>query len=855
MPCVQRKSVTIIRGNLRCGKRSKSKNITQVTQSRGLQLIELSMANDVTAGVGFKSALVGAFDDIGDELKDVMSDEQFEKAALLRIFHELDADNSNTLTTREVFKALSFGAAAIFHLIAPFPTLCSLFTTENIASAMKYADIDNNGEVDQEEFLQLLGRLKKEEEERLALLDVYTALDANGDSRVLAHEIKWALKHEKQRLMPLLKRFPELVKTLENPDKFMKAVQAADDNADGVVSSDEFCALVKNIKARDRQEIVVKKLFTLLDVDGTGSLAYRSVLREMVLNAKEICPIVRDFPGLSECFTPFQLRDSILRADTNDDNLVQFDEFINYVNAVIEEAKEYSTLSKIFALLDRDNSGTVDRHEVTKALLHNEKGALREFLGLFPELSNVLRGKRFASALESADTDDDGVVDEQEFIKLAARLKLEEEERNALLTIFSILDANDDKTLTARELKYELKRNRIVIKPLLLKHPGLYKALEPNRFIAALKRMDTNRDGKVDVKEFIHFATYLRQSSGGFKQNRFKIKASENVSDENETMKFLDLEEKQLMASLIRKYSSALGGDGSMQSMNLTDISKENEEQSRMEMEENLQRQNGDLFYGIDQAEAKKRAMDDYQRSVLKKENELKRQLTIEVELYEGWKRKGLERKRALVKEKETAMEMRRSKYISNFFRAKNSIELFSVIKQSGFVRFRSATLDPFGEGINQKSRPIQRNCATGIPWGCSRPQNDLPPLPRCVVADTERIIIEEASSNQHHSQKVTSLVSMAPILPQRSIKKTDKALRMHLLVSVPSSRSLDFYSNKASAVGIRKTFRRRNNHSSIQLRALERQVRGGGKRSSRKNMKKKLEPRGKRQSWKEQHC
>ena len=46
----------------------------------------------------------------------------------------------------------------------------------------------------------------------------------------------------------------------------------------GVVSSDEFCTLVKNIKARDRQEIVVKKLFTLLDVDGTGSLAYRSVL-------------------------------------------------------------------------------------------------------------------------------------------------------------------------------------------------------------------------------------------------------------------------------------------------------------------------------------------------------------------------------------------------------------------------------------------------------------------------------------------------------------------------------------------------------------------------------------------------
>ena len=66
------------------------------------------------------------------------ADKMFERAALIKVFNALDDDGNGVLTTGEVFKMLSYGAAKVFPLIKPFPVLASLFTTENIASAMKY---------------------------------------------------------------------------------------------------------------------------------------------------------------------------------------------------------------------------------------------------------------------------------------------------------------------------------------------------------------------------------------------------------------------------------------------------------------------------------------------------------------------------------------------------------------------------------------------------------------------------------------------------------------------------------------------------------------------------------------------
>jgi Ca2+-binding EF-hand superfamily protein len=622
------------------------------------------------------------------EIAGLYSDEKFERDALLRVFRSLDSDGSGTLTTREVFKALSFGAAAIFPLIAPFPVLASLLTTENIAEAMKYADINNDGEVDQKEFLQLLRRLRREEEERLALLDVYTILDANRDSKVLAHEIEWALRNEKGKLMPLLNGFPELVETLSFPEKFMEAVEDADDNNDGIVSSREFCKLVKNIKMREIHKKSVKHLFNLLGGSDEQQLTQKCVCRSLILKFSKMVSILNEFPGLRACLRPANLKDSLKRADTNNDSFITFDEFLNYVDAIIEEAQEYSTLSKIFSLLDRDSSGTVDRHEVTRALQHNEKGALREFLGMFPILANVLRGKKFEVSLETADMDDNGLVDENEFIGLAIRLKLEEAERTALLTIFSILDNNDDKTLSVRELKYELKRNANAIKPLLLKHPGLYEALEPSRFIAALKRMDTNRDGKVDVKEFINFAQYLRQSSGGFKNNRFHIKVSREVV-ENSVNEVATNEkiESDLMEQLLQKHR--------MRKDMKYDIKVSKIELKNMIAEEKSQRSAGDTFFGIDLLLLQKKEKNEYKKIVLKKEMEVKERLRIESGVYNNWKKEGQQQKVNYRRERDLKMKARQSNYMSEFYKAKNTVDLFSVVKKS-FVDYKPGKLDQF---------------------------------------------------------------------------------------------------------------------------------------------------------------
>ena len=638
------------------------------------------------------------------------ADKMFERAALIKVFNALDDDGNGVLTTGEVFKMLSYGAAKVFPLIKPFPVLASLFTTENIASAMKYADLDNNGEVDEREFLEILNSLRKEEEERLALLDVYTALDVDGDSRLTAKEIEKAMIYQKKKLKNLLHKFPLLVKICQTPDKFMKAVDIADENNDGIVSSREFCELMKQIKRYDEQERKIKVLFGYLDVKQKGLVNYIDVLKAMVLNAKEIVPILLFFPGLSRCFIPRLLKHNITRADTNNDQHIGVEELIQFANAVSEEARERSTLIKIFTLLDRNGDKTLDRFEVIRALQGNEDGALREFLSLFPTLSNVLRGKKFESALEQADTDGNGYVDEDEFVQLATDLKLEDEERLALLTIFSILDRNDDKTLSVRELKVELKRNANSIQPLLLKHPGLHDALEPSRFIAALKRMDTNRDGKVDVKEFVHFAQYLRKQRGGFTENRFHIKVTDPTSIKVST-KWIDqsahgedelnmVSEEDLLSNL-----KEIGHDLTEEKQ-LEIGRKENDAMTR---EENYQLSFGDNFFGIDRHEQGLMALAEEEmlrKTQWKREAEKERMRKLEMEKYKHWEMSELQNKQRVRQEEEFAMKLRQDMYMSSFYGAANTVKLYSVVKKSYFQLIRPVTNDPFSSNSQNTIEP-----------------------------------------------------------------------------------------------------------------------------------------------------
>ena len=123
----------------------------------------------------------------------------------------------------------------------------------------------------------------------------------------------------------------------------MKAVDIADENNDGIVSSREFCELMKQIKRYDEQERKIKVLFGYLDVKQKGLVNYIDVLKAMVLNAKEIVPILLFFPGLSRCFIPRLLKHNITRADTNNDQHIGVEELIQFANAVSEEARERST--------------------------------------------------------------------------------------------------------------------------------------------------------------------------------------------------------------------------------------------------------------------------------------------------------------------------------------------------------------------------------------------------------------------------------------------------------------------------------------------------------------------------------
>ena len=259
----------------------------------------------------------------------------------------------------------------------------------------------------------------------------------------------------------------------------------------------------------------------------------------------------------------------------------------------------------------------------------------------------------------------------------------------ALLTIFSILDRNDDKTLSVRELKVELKRNANTIQPLLLKHPGLHDALEPNRFVAALKRMDTNRDGKVDVKEFVTFAQFLRKQRGGFTENRFHIHVSDpkNIKVNTKWVEKDNVEEDELnfvseedLIANLKQIGGEITGEKQVQIG-----ARENKS---MIQEEKYQRSFGDSFFGIDRhnqglmalAEEEMLKKTEWQRRA-----EQDRLRKLEMEKYHEWELSGLKSKQQAKKEEDFAMKMRQNMYMSNFYGASNTVKLYSVVKKVFF--------------------------------------------------------------------------------------------------------------------------------------------------------------------------
>ena len=182
---------------------------------------------------------------------------------------------------------------------------------------------------------------------------------------------------------------------------------------------------------------------------------------------------------------------------------------------------------QVFLLIDKDNSGTLDKGEIIKAVKEDEK--VKSFLATCgePNLEFLTHPARLHKALEVLDTSKDGEVDMEEWeeainrglAKRLAQLAAERERReraaekadaefsveflNAARKCFEMIDVDESGTLEKAEIVEAVTSNKKVISFLVnCGNKNLQFLLVPVRLEAALTAMDTDRDGHIDIDEW-----------------------------------------------------------------------------------------------------------------------------------------------------------------------------------------------------------------------------------------------------------------------------------------------------------------------------------------------------------------
>ena len=181
---------------------------------------------------------------------------------------------------------------------------------------------------------------------------------------------------------------------------------------------------------------------------------------------------------------------------------------------------------EVFLMIDKDDSGSLDKAEVVKAV-KTDKEVIKFLINCGNQnLQFLLVPARLEQALNTLDTDRDGEINlpewesaietalanklearaaDREAKAKAARKEIEEfttEFLNAARKTFQMIDVDDSGTLTKTEIVEAVKSNKEVINFLrTCGEENLQFLLVPARLQKALEVLDTDGSGEVDVDE------------------------------------------------------------------------------------------------------------------------------------------------------------------------------------------------------------------------------------------------------------------------------------------------------------------------------------------------------------------
>lgn len=388
------------------------------------------------------------------------------------------------------------------------------FSDVEVDAVMNLGDTDGDGEIDLEEFVNLMSpgpsiTLAKIRQSFKSIDDVkalFKAIDVDSDG---------LLSKEEMMNSPGNRFDKEQVDAI---------YELGDANGDDVLDMGEFIAIMYpsagEVLARLSQSFPnieqVKELFHQLDLDGDGSLSKSEFLES------------------SKRFSPQEVEAIFALGDINDDGAIDLEEFIGImypsaatvVNRLRTKYSNLNDVKKAFAIIDKNGDGMISKEEMEEgdtfnlqeiqALFtlgdSNNDGEidLEEFIGvLYPMVAQaLLKFTKDVQNVEDArflfhqlDKDGDGLLSQEELRKSGTKFSSKEIE-----ALYAVGDINNDGEIDINEFINVMCPAATTV---IARISSTFKSMEDIK--KCFTEMDANSDGKISRCEMIEYSKLNQQ--------------------------------------------------------------------------------------------------------------------------------------------------------------------------------------------------------------------------------------------------------------------------------------------------------------------------------------------------------
>jgi len=409
-----------------------------------------------------------------------------------------------------------------------------------------------------------------------AAREVFIMIDKDDSGSLDKAEVVKAVKTDKKVIDFLVNCGNQNLQYLLVPARLEMALNTLDTDRDGEINMPEWesaieTALANKLEARAadrerkakaaRKEIeeftaeflgAARQCFQMIDKDSSGTLTKAEIVKA-VAEDKDVIKFLRTCgeENLQFLLVPARLEKALEVLDTSKDGEVDIDEWEEAIHRGLAKRLEQlaeererreraaraedeaftaqflNAAREVFLMIDVDDSGSLDKAEVIKAV-KTDKKVINFLVNCGNEnLQYLLVPARLEMALNTLDTDRDGEINmpewesaietalanklearaaDREAKAKAAQKEIEEftsEFLNAARQCFQMIDVDNSGTLTKAEIVEAVQSNETVITFLrTCGEPNLQFLLQPRRLQKALEVLDTSKDGEVDVEEW-----------------------------------------------------------------------------------------------------------------------------------------------------------------------------------------------------------------------------------------------------------------------------------------------------------------------------------------------------------------